>query len=98
MEGLPWLSVRARTVTGLAFLRSVNVGAVGFLASRMQDASQENKRLALASFESLSRKVGIRLLHGLKYLERKKSLVKSAEIGQAAVELLRVKLDLSPSG
>ena len=69
------------------------------IASRMQHASQENRRLALASFESLTSKIGVRLLHGLNmFYVKAKNLPTTVSVGQNAVGLLRARLAHAQAG
>ena len=63
------------------------------IANHMKDASQEDKRLALDSFESLTRKVGVRLLHpAVRWYVYWKSVPTTQLIGQEACNLLRERL------
>ena len=63
------------------------------IAIYMKDAAQEDKRLALASLESLTRKVGVRLLGPLNRGHvRRFSLPTTELIGEEACNLLRERL------
>jgi hypothetical protein len=69
------------------------------IASRMQHASQENRRLALASFESLTSKIGVRLLHGLNtFYVKLNHLPTTVSVGQNAVGLLGARLAHAQAG
>ena len=68
------------------------------IADRVRGQSEDDKRHALASLESLSRKVGVRLLGSLNNnYARRLSLPTTASVGQAACDLLRTRLHSPPA-
>ena len=67
------------------------------IADRVRGQSEDDKRHALASLESLSRKVGVRLLGGLNKVSRSLNLPTTASVGQAACDLLRTRLHSPPA-
>ena len=68
------------------------------IADRVRGQSEDDKRHALASLESLSRKVGVRLLGGLNNkVSRPLNLPTTASVGQAACDLLRTRLHSPPA-
>jgi len=68
------------------------------IADRVRGQSEDDKRHALASLESLSRKVGVRLLGSLNnnYVSRA-GLPTTASVGQATCDLLRTRLHSPPA-
>ena len=68
------------------------------IADRVRGRSEDDKRHALASLESLSRKVGVRLLGSLNNnYARRLNLPTTASVGQAACDLLRTRLHSPPA-
>mmetsp|Transcript_11121 Transcript_11121/g.36978 ORF Transcript_11121/g.36978 Transcript_11121/m.36978 type:complete len:193 (+) Transcript_11121:1661-2239(+) len=72
------------------------------IADRVRGQSEDDKRHALASLESLNRKVGVRLLGGLNNkvgagVSSPLNLPTTASVGQAACDLLRTRLHSPPA-